>query len=216
MTEFHGHKVFYEKKARLKHLYIRIENGGDIIIKSSSLSIFRCRNLLKEKEQWLLRQLAKADETPRHDMGKNIRIFGELRKLADDSEGLSILKRIESSGQIDKERIRKHYFSFYKDRSTEYIPKRVEHFSARMKLYPSEIRFRRMRRRWGSCNCNGVITFNTLLTQLSKEQIDYVVVHELAHLKHMNHSSEFHALVEKSLPGAGSIHLSMKQERILY
>ncbi len=211
MAEFHGYKVFFERKLRLKHIYLRIDPEGSIIVKSSNLSVSGCRRILKEKEMWILKQLAKIEGRPGHDLGRTIQIFGELKELSE----IALDKRIWGSVCVDKEKIRKHYFSFYKERSMAYIPKRVDHFSKLMDLYPSEIRFRRMKRRWGSCNSKGAITFNTLLVQLSKEKIDYVVVHELAHLKHMNHSSEFHKLVEMFLPDAKDIYLKLRDENIL-
>ncbi|OQX60133.1 MAG: hypothetical protein B5M52_00945, partial [Helicobacteraceae bacterium 4484_230] len=181
------------------------------VVKSSHLSASSCHRILNEKKTWIFRQLAKAKERPEHDLGRTIRIFGELKQLNETT----LAKYIRRFVQIDKERIRKYYFSFYKEMSMEYIPKRVDYFSRQMNLYPSEIRFRRMKRRWGSCSSRGAITFNTLLMQLSKEKIDYVIVHELAHLKHMNHSAEFHKLVEMILPDSKNIHLKLRDENIL-
>lgn len=84
----------------------------------------------------------------------------------------------------------------------EYLQSRVEHFSAVMQLQYAGVKFRKMRRRWGSCTSKGVITLNKELLKLEQELIDYVVVHELAHLKHMNHSEKFHTLVASYLPDA--------------
>jgi len=74
---------------------------------------------------------------------------------------------------------------------------RVEYFSNIMKLTYSNIKFRKMKRRWGSCDSKGVITLNKKLMLTPQICIDYVIIHELAHLKHLNHSKKFHALVEK-------------------
>ena len=67
-----------------------------------------------------------------------------------------------------------------------------------------------MKRRWGSCSKQGVITFNTLLMQLPESMIDYTVVHELAHRVHFNHSSDFHALVASVIPHEKSIRREMR------
>ena len=56
------------------------------------------------------------------------------------------------------------------------------------------------RRRFGSCSAEGHICFSWRLMQYPPEAIDYVVVHELAHLKHMDHSDAFYALVAQYLP----------------
>ena len=85
-------------------------------------------------------------------------------------------------------------------RAKEDLPRRVARWSERMGLYPTQIRITSAKTRFGSCGANGHICFSWRLMQYPPEAIDYVVVHELAHLKHMNHSPAFHALVAKYLP----------------
>ena len=62
------------------------------------------------------------------------------------------------------------------------------------------VRIRNQRRRWGSCSHDGVLRFNWRLAMLDPALTEYVVVHELAHLTHMNHSPDFWSLVERHLP----------------
>ena len=69
-----------------------------------------------------------------------------------------------------------------------------------MGLTPTQIRITSARRRFGSCSSEGHICYSWRLMQYAPEAIDYVIVHELAHLKHMNHSPAFYALVAKYLP----------------
>ena len=79
-----------------------------------------------------------------------------------------------------------------------------------MNLDYSEIKFRKMKSRWGSCNSKGVITLNTQLIKIDKELIDYIIVHELAHLTHMNHSKRFHNLVELYIPNHKELNRKLK------
>ena len=85
-------------------------------------------------------------------------------------------------------------------RAKEVLPQRTAYWSQRMGLYPTQIRITSAQRRFGSCSSEGHICYSWRLMQYPPEAIDYVVVHELAHLKHMNHSPAFHALVTKYLP----------------
>ena len=80
------------------------------------------------------------------------------------------------------------------------LPGRVNDYSRIMGLYPTQVRITGAKTRFGSCSSSGHICFSWRLMQYPPEAIDYVVVHELAHLKHMNHSPAFHALVENVLP----------------
>lgn len=86
-----------------------------------------------------------------------------------------------------------------------YMRSRVEIYSKKMNLSFMELKFKRMKRRWGSCSSKKTITLNLYLYNTPQEQIDYVIVHELAHLKHMNHSKEFHDLVDKYFPNSKEI-----------
>jgi len=76
----------------------------------------------------------------------------------------------------------------------------VKEYSHKMGLYPSKISFRFNKTRWGSCSAKNAVSFNYYLAQLPYDLIEYVVVHELAHIKHKNHSKEFWKEVEKYLP----------------
>ena len=86
-----------------------------------------------------------------------------------------------------------------------YMAQRVEFFATKMGLEFNELKFRRMKRRWGSCSSKRNITLNLYLYNTSKELIDYVIVHELAHLVQMNHSRKFHNVVEFYMPEAKSL-----------
>ena len=94
--------------------------------------------------------------------------------------------------------------------SEEIIEQRTIAFSKVMKLSFSKLKFRKMKSRWGSCNSRREITLNRVLQRIPLELLDYVIVHELAHLKHMNHSKEFHALVETHLPNSKEYRKALK------
>ncbi len=106
--------------------------------------------------------------------------------------------------------ILKCYGKFYKFYAKKYLIPRVNHFSNIMDLNYEEIKFRKMKSRWGSCSSVGVITLNTELLKINKELIDYIIVHELAHLTHMNHSKKFHSLVDQYIPDSKMLNQKLK------
>ena len=88
----------------------------------------------------------------------------------------------------------------YRDAAKEYIPKRVEYYHEFTGGNYEKITIRDQKTRWGSCSANGTLSFNYRLMLAPPRVLDYVVVHELCHLTHMNHSREFWNMVESILP----------------
>lgn len=86
------------------------------------------------------------------------------------------------------------------DEALQIIPERVKHYAKIIGVTYGRITIRNQRSKWGSCSSKGNLNFNCLLTQMPPEVLDSVVVHELCHRKHMNHSKEFYAEVYKAFP----------------
>lgn len=80
------------------------------------------------------------------------------------------------------------------------FPERTAYFAKRMGVTYNRITIREQKTRWGSCSAAGNLNFNWKLVLMQPELLDYVVVHELAHRREMNHSERFWAVVEKELP----------------
>ena len=96
--------------------------------------------------------------------------------------------------------VKKHIEQYLKQLSTDIIPLRVEIYSQLTLLKPTNIKIRQYRARWGSCNNRGELSFNYLLMMLPAYVVDYVIVHELCHLEHLNHSKHFWQLVATHFP----------------
>lgn len=77
---------------------------------------------------------------------------------------------------------------------------RVDYYAEKLKVNYNRITIKEQKTRWGSCSSKGNLNFNWRVIMAPIEIVDYLVVHELCHLVHMNHSKEFWTLVQSSLP----------------
>ncbi|MBR1852433.1 MAG: M48 family metallopeptidase [Lachnospiraceae bacterium] len=96
----------------------------------------------------------------------------------------------------------------------QFITQRVAFYADRMGIAYGRITMRNQKTRWGSCSSDGNLNFNCRLLFVPKELVDYVVVHELAHRRHMDHSPAFWQEVEKYMPDYRERRKQLKQYSI--
>jgi len=101
---------------------------------------------------------------------------------------------------LSHERLNKMLVAFYKEKAKEYIPERVAFFKDIIKAHPTDIRIGSAKRSWGSCTSAGRLSFSWRLMTAPPADIDYVVLHELAHLIQFNHSPKFRAIISSVIP----------------
>ena len=112
-----------------------------------------------------------------------------------------ILETIEKQKNLaEKRQYSEEEKAQIKQSAKEEIGKLVEYYSSVMNLPPSAVKINFAKHRFGSCSPKNSLNFSAYLLEYPKEAIEYVVVHELAHIKYKNHSKKFYMLVEKYLP----------------
>ena len=102
--------------------------------------------------------------------------------------------------QLEKNNLSEDEINSLIKMAKDIIPERVEYFSALMNLYPTGVKITKAKKRFGSCSSKNSLCFSCFLMNYPLEAVDYVVVHELAHIKHHNHSKEFYNVIAHYMP----------------
>lgn len=180
---------------------------------------------VNRRRHWIRRQLERVAAsapacTPRYTQGESHRYLGEEVVLAlqqgtpAHGELVQGQLRLRLNRPDDPKRVKGVLEQWYRIRAAEVFSGRLAHWfdhHAYRGLRQPRLRLRRMRRRWGSCSTQAVITLNTRLIEQRLQLIDFVVVHELCHLRVFDHSARFHALMDAVLPDWRRRRLALEQ-----
>lgn len=110
------------------------------------------------------------------------------------------VRQIDSSPRISLPKISKQVLPVYMKTARDLVEQRILYFNQYYKYHYNTIRIKNQSAQWGSCSSKRNLNFNFKLMFLPTELLDYVVVHELCHLKQLNHSKKFWDLVELTIP----------------
>lgn len=160
-----------------------------------------------QKQDWIRSKLAIINETKNKFASvislEKFMVYGNEYRLV-PFEG----KKIKTSDNfeilvpqnITGEKLLKQIKAWFKKAAKEVLVARLDVISKQVKLFPNEIKIGDSKGKWGSCNSKGTIVINFRVIMLPPAIIDYVLVHELCHLKEMNHSKNFWKIVEEIYP----------------
>ena len=118
---------------------------------------------------------------------------------------LNVIEKQKNREEIKKEK------RYTEKEFEEIILENVKYYSSLMKVFPNKISLKKLKYAWGSCTAKKNISFNTELIYYEEDVIKYVIVHELAHLKYMNHQKKFWSLVELYIPNYKSLRKMLKK-----
>lgn len=153
---------------------ISIQSDGSVLVKAPlRLSKKEIEGFLNEKQSWIQsKQEAVIRREEKH---------GDLKRIT---------RNMKPHGSNKN----------YNEIARETIEKRIAYYADIVERHPQSFRIKEQKSRWGSCSAKGNLNFNWRLILMPREVLDYVVIHELCHLKHMNHSKEFWDSVEQVMP----------------
>jgi hypothetical protein len=126
-------------------------------------------------------------------------------------EKLEYFKKINNQNPFRSSR--QEYLT-YKQAAERLVVKKINHFNRIYQFRFSQISIRNQKTRWGSCSGRGNLNFNYKLIFLPEKMIDYIIVHELCHLKELNHSNRFWKLVSQTITDYKAIRKDLQKKGI--
>ena len=198
-------------KKNLKHIYLSFDDEGNLVIKSPKVSQQEIEKLLLKKASWITKSREKLNfkKGKALDFKKDPELYflGEPHKVHLIYYDKKRTKLIFDGDVFylyysvyDEVTFQRHIDKFYKEEAQNYIPAHVAKWADTMCLKYRKISFRKTKRQWGSCSSKNALSFNTMMMKLPLDVIQYIIVHELAHIRHKHHQKAFWQLVEAYLP----------------
>jgi len=199
------------RKARMKNTYIQVTDTGVLIKTNRTTSMREINGFVTKKSAWIVKHLdnLKAKKVEKELVtGSRLYYLGKsyyVQIVEDETVKNAVLTfshsrfLIKAQKGVSQEELAWVVDMFYKQKAIEKITPLVEKWSKEMGLTPAYVGYRKAKTRWGSCSGRDRISFNYYLMKMPISCIEYVVVHELAHIRHKNHSADFWGLVGEYL-----------------
>ncbi len=173
---------------------MRVPNAEiDAFVREKAAWIIRTRQKMKSAIETTPKQYADGEKFLFLGSSFDLKLVRPQRPSLKFDNGF----RLSINAQKRRERV---FTRWYKERAFEIITERVAEYAKQYGFSPKQVKITSARTRWGSCSPNGTLNFTWRLVMAPLEVIDYVVVHELAHLRVKNHSRKFWRVVESILP----------------
>ena len=228
----------FKRVPRRRHVHILVNDEGTVEVRAPwRFGLRKAREVLRKNTAWVLKTRDAVRERlaqrPRLVTGVRLPLldgslqldvrpqaqmdlFASARKRQGRVERRGTVLRV-STASLGEGELRGLIEHWYRREAAAHLAGRVEHYSPRLGVRPSRVTIRGQRSRWGSCSGKGTVSLNWRLMMVPGALADYVVVHELCHLRHMNHSPRFWAMVGGIIPDYRDRrrHLNALQGRLL-
>ena len=201
-------ELIHRTNKKIKRVSLSLENKNEIIVKTPlKFKSHMVKEVVFEHKDWILRAIHKVPSKNHFDFitGGKIPFLGvEYPMILKQNNDVKNVKFSFDSEQfkVEYNEIKQSYDdfiegmkTFYKYNAIKIIDPIFDEWTYKTKLLPNNITYRFTKTRWGSCSYENNISINYKLLQFDKKCIEYVVLHELCHIEHKNHSKKFWDLV---------------------
>ena len=193
---------------RRKTASIKIEDGSVRVIVPLRLSTARIEQLVQKRLSWIRHKLREQAEVvlpapKEYVSGESFTYLGRNYRLKLLESNLSTVKlrggRLELR-RTEPEAVREALLGWYRAHALQRLTEKTRRYAKLLQVEPESVTVKDYKARWGACSSTGRITYNWRIIIAPHRIVDYVVVHELCHLKHMNHSPAYWRAVKHELP----------------
>ena len=184
-------------RSRRKSLGLQVKEG-EVVVKAPLFASDEVIEAFVQKyKEWIDRQLKRQEAVKRRFVfGERFWYLGQSYELKESQEEFAF----DGQNFLAKEPKAELFARFYNEWAKEYIPPLVECLAKEYGEAYKKVSITSAHTRWGSCSSQKNLSFSYRLMMLPPEAIKYVVIHELSHLRHMNHSKAFWELVHSRMP----------------
>ena len=205
-----GVKLKIERTERRKTLSIFIERDGSVrVLAPQTISDEKLREAVESKQYQIFTKLAKWKELNNGKINREF-VNGQSFLYLGRNYRLSIIEDIDEPLKFSNNRffLDKRYLktasklfeTFYRMKAEEKITERIKDIQPKFSERPSEIKIMELNNRWASCSPKGGLNFNWKCVMAPVSIIDYIITHEMVHLRIPNHSPEFWNELDKKMP----------------
>jgi len=198
---------------RRKTVAIKVHSGKVSIVVPKSTSTAKIEALVERKAEWIREKLRLQEQyqplKPKaYVSGESFPYLGRNYRLRVETgptgratlNNGSLVVQVPATVRKQAQYIRKAIVEWYRDCATEKLYEKVEQYARIVGVTPLSVAIKTYKARWGSCSRKGDIRFNWKLIMAPDRIVDYVVVHELCHIHHHNHSPQYWQCVEGVFP----------------
>jgi predicted metal-dependent hydrolase len=206
------YRIRVSSRARVLHLVIRQESGLEIVAPRGTRRR-QIEEALHQKASWILKTMQRVVAIPPIKDGREFVFMGRTVKLCLVTNpagktpyqkvtvaGDTLLLHIQEDDRENQEVLRAALEGWYRQRAREIIPERLIAANKVFGFRYGRVTIKEQKSRWGSCSRAGNLNFNWRLLLAPVPVLDYVLTHELAHLKELNHAPAFWCLVAQACP----------------
>ena len=210
-----GTRVGYtvRRNPRARRIWVKVEDSdGLVLVLPPRVHASSATDIIRRHRDWIVARLAERDELRAQapaPIGESSTVFYRGRPISLRVRNCACAKPsvawyrnevVVTVPRHEAPQISEVLLQSYRERAKEVFRRRIEVFSQLVRAFPKRVSIRDQKTRWGACTSRGTLTFNWRLILAPPAVLDYVVIHELCHLRFPNHGPRFWQAVAQICP----------------